>query len=239
MFEDCDAHTSIADLSEPFGVDTAMFDTLHRIASWAAEAIESTAFASITVTIDGDAPSVVYTDVQALEIERAQHDSREGPSVDAYRTARICRVPSTAANGEWPAFREACRTRGILSSASFPLAGEDLTLGAMTLYSTDYHAFGTHETRIGRSFADQAVTAILHARADGLARQLSDDASESRGMRDIDRAQQVIMASTGVTADTALAVLITQAVEQNRALEDVATDLVNSKIVPLSVTDTA
>ena len=47
------------------------------------------------------------------------------------------------------------------------------------------------------------------------------------------------MASTGVTADTARAVLVTQALDQDRTLEDVATDLVHSKIVPLSVNETA
>jgi GAF domain-containing protein len=237
MSENGKACASSTCLSEVFGADSTLADTLRRIASWAAEAIESTAFACITLTFDGDAPGVVSTDAQALEIERSQFESHEGPSIDAFRTARICRVPSTAAKGEWPAFREACHARGILSAAAFPLTSEGVTLGAMTLYSTDYHAFGTHETRIARSFADQAVTAILDARADELVRHPSDDPS-SRGTRDIDRAQQVIMASTGVTADAALAVLLTQALDQDRTLEDVATDLINSKIVPLSVSDT-
>ena len=239
MFEDGNAHACSTDLSEVFGADSTVVDTLHRIAAWAAAAIESTAFASITLTIDGAAPSVIFTDPQALEIERSQFECHDGPSFDAFRTARICRVPSTAAKGQWPAFREACHARGILSTASFPITSEGLTLGAMTLYSTDYHAFGTHETRIGRSFADQAVTAILDARADELAHRPSDEASQSRGTRDIDRAQRVIMASTGVTADNALAMLVTQALDQDRTLEDVATDMVHSKIVPLSVTDTA
>ena len=180
MFEDGNAHASSTDLSAAFGADSTLVDTLHRIASWAAEAIESTAFASITLTFDGAAPSVVFTDAQALEIERSQFECHDGPSLDTFRTARICRVPSTAANGEWPAFREACRARGILSTASFPLTSEGLTFGAMTLYSNDYHAFGTHETRIGRSFADQAVTAILDSRADELAHQLSDDTAQTR-----------------------------------------------------------
>ena len=60
MFEDRNAHASSTDLSAAFGADSTLVDTLHRIASWAAEAIESTAFASITLTCDRAAPSVVY-----------------------------------------------------------------------------------------------------------------------------------------------------------------------------------
>lgn len=239
MFGNGGAHADLTDRFEDFGADSAMVDTLHRIVSWAADAIESTAFASITLTIDGETWSVVSTDVEALEVERSQYDAHDGPSLHAFRTGRICRIPSTVSDGPWPVFREACRARGIFSAASFPLATDGSTFGAMTLYSYDYHAFGTHETRLGRSFADQAVTAILGARSSGFAREPSDEAAENRGTRDIDRAQQVIMASTGVTADTALAMLMTQAVEHDRTLEDVATDLVNSKIVPLSAVDTA
>jgi hypothetical protein len=239
MFENGGTHADLTDRFEVFGADTAMVDTLHRIVSWAADAIESTAFASITLTIDGETWSVVSTDVEALEVERSQYDAHDGPSLDAFRTGRICRIPSTFSDGPWPVFRQACRARGVLSAASFPLACDGAVYGAMTLYSYDYHAFGTHETRLGRSFADQAVTAILDARSSGLAREPSDEALENRGTRDIDRAQQIIMVSTGVTADTAMAMLIAQADEQDRTLEDVATDLVNSKVVPLSAFDTA
>ncbi|MEP7203172.1 MAG: GAF and ANTAR domain-containing protein [Ilumatobacteraceae bacterium] len=237
MFENGTARVGVTDRFELFGADSAMVDTLHRIASWAAETIESIAFASIALTIDGEMWTVVSADVAARAIERSQYEAHEGPSLDAFRTGRICRIGSTVADGQWLSFREACRARSILSTASFPLASDGSRYGAMTVYARDYHAFGKHETRLGRSFADQAVMAILQARSDASELSRGGD-SQTRGSRNVDRARNVIMASTGVSADAAMEVLIAQSREQGRDLQDVATDMVNSTIAPLSTTGT-
>ena len=208
-----------------------MLDTLHRVATLAVEAIEPAAYAGLTMLIDGELMTGVFTDADAPEIDRAQYDTGEGPCLDAFRTGEIHRVTSTEADGPWPAFRAACRAHGIMSTASFPMLIDDVRHGALNIYSTDSDAFGADEIRTGRSFVAQAGVVVAYARSYWNARQLSDHLEAALVHRaEIEQAKGIIIASTGVSADAAFEVLVKQSQHENRKLRDVAAELVKSKI---------
>ena len=221
----------LAELSQYFVGDKTMLDTLHRVATLAVEAIEPAAYAGLTMLIDGEMMTGVFTDADTPEIDRAQYDTGEGPCLDAFRTGEIHRVTSTEADGPWPAFRAACRAHGIMSTASFPMLIDDVRHGALNIYSTDSDAFGVDEIRTGRSFAAQAGVVVAYARSYWNARQLSDHLEAALVHRaEIEQAKGIIIASTGVSADAAFEVLVKQSQHENRKLRDVAAELVKSKI---------
>lgn len=208
-----------------------MLDTLHRVATLAVEAIEPAAYAGLTMLVDGELMTGVFTDPDAPEIDRAQYDTGEGPCLDAFRTGEIHRISSTEADGPWPAFREACRAHGIKSTASFPMLIDDVRHGALNMYSVTADAFGADELRAGRVFAAQAGVVVAYARSYWNARQLSEHLEAALVHRaEIEQAKGIIIASTGVTPDAAFEVLVKQSQHENRKLRDVAADLVKSKI---------
>ena len=97
---------SLAEVSKYFVGDKAMLDTLHRLATLAVDAIEPAEYCGLTMLIDGDIGTGVFTDPEAPEIDKAQYESGAGPCLDAFRTGEIFRVESTAADGPWPEFGE-------------------------------------------------------------------------------------------------------------------------------------
>ena len=231
MSKDRALDEGLAELSQYFVGDKTMLDTLHRVATLAVEAIAPAAYAGLTMLIDGAPTTGVFTDPEAPEIDRAQYETGEGPCLEAFRTGEIHRVISTEADGPWPAFRAACRARGIMSTASFPMLIDDVRHGALNMYSTETDAFGADEIRTGRSFAAQAGVVIAYARSYWNARQLSEHLEAALVHRaEIEQAKGIIIASTGVTPDAAFEVLVKQSQHENRKLRDVAADLVKSKI---------
>lgn len=231
MSKDRALDDGLAELSQYFVGDQTMLDTLHRVATLAVEAIEPAAYAGLTMLIDGELMTGVFTDVEAPEIDRAQYETGEGPCLDAFRTGEIHRVIATDGDGPWPAFRAACLERGIMSTASFPMLIDDVRHGALNMYSTSTDAFGADEIRTGRSFAAQAGVVVAYARSYWNARQLSEHLEAALVHRaEIEQAKGIIIASTGVSPDAAFEVLVRQSQHENRKLRDVAAELVKSKI---------
>jgi transcriptional regulator with GAF, ATPase, and Fis domain len=138
----------------------ATLDALYDVVSSVHDGIEAVDFTSMMLGISGETRITVISDSEVLHLDELQIASSEGPAIQALRTGRICRIASSAASGQWPAFREECRRRGIMSTVTFPLAADGSLYGALNLYSLDYHAFGPEETRRGRSLAARASWVI-------------------------------------------------------------------------------
>jgi GAF domain-containing protein len=219
-----------AELSQFFIGDHTMNDTVRRIAELAV-ASTNAAYAGVTMLVDGDVRTGVFTDPTAPQVDQAQYDTGEGPCLDAFRTGEIYRITSTADEGRWPAFRAACRDHGIASTASFPIEIDDVRHGALNLYATTPDAFAGDEIHLGRSFAAQAGVVMAYARSYWNAKSASEHLEAALAHRaEIEQAKGIIIGSTGASPDAAFEVLVQQSQHENRKLRDVALDLVNSKI---------
>jgi len=221
----------LAELSQFFVGDATMIDTLHRVATRAVEIIEAADYCSLTMVIDGGIRTGVFTHPHAPEVDQAQYDVDDGPCLEALRKGEIFRIGSMLNDGPWPAFRQACRKYGIMSTASFPMVIDGTVHGALNVYSRDYHAFGAEEIRLCRSFAAQAAMVIANARSYWDARQLSENLEYALLHRaEIEQAKGIIVATTGVTPDAAFETLVQQSQRQNRKLREVASELVDSTV---------
>ena len=222
---------SFAELTQFYLGDTTLLSTLTRIADLAVDAIDAADFAGVTMLIDGEVRTGVFTDPDATEIDQAQYDSGSGPCLDSFRTGEIFRIGSTADEGRWPEFRKVCRAHGINSTASFPMLVDDAPHGAMNFYSRRENAFGATEIRLGRQFAAQAGVVVAYARSYWNARELSEQLERALVSRaEIEQAKGIIMATTGVDADAAFETLVNQSQHENRKLRDVAVELIRLKV---------
>jgi len=229
--EEADLDRGLDELSQFFVGDKSLLDTLHRVADLAVESMDSAEYASVTMVVDGDVRTGVFTNDDAREIDRTQYESGEGPCLDAFRTGEIYRITSTTEAGRWPEFRKACVRHGIMSTASFPIVIDGVRHGALNLYSQKHHAFGAAEIRVGRSFAAQAGLVLAYARSYWNAKQLSEQLEAALVHRaEIEQAKGIIIASTGATADEAFEILVKQSQHENRKLREIALELVNSKV---------
>jgi len=232
MAHDPALEEGLAELSQFFVGDATMLDTLHRVATRAVEVIDSAEYCSLTMVIDGGIHTGVFTHPHAPEVDQAQYDADDGPCLEAFRKGEIFRIGSMVNDGPWPAFRQACRKYGIMSTASFPMLIDGVVHGALNVYSHDYHAFGADEIRLCRSFAAQAGVVIANARSYWDARQLSEQLENALLHRaEIEQAKGIIIATTGATADAAFETLVRQAQRQNRKLRDVAIELINTTML--------
>jgi GAF domain-containing protein len=223
--------TSLAQLSKFLVGDMTMLDTLHRVAALATDAVVPAAFCGLTMLVDGEPRTGVFTDPASPEIDQAQYDADTGPCLDAFRTGEIFRIDSTPNDFRWPEFSAACVDHGILSTASFPMVFDDVRRGAMNLYSKQEAAFGAEQIATGREFAAQAGVVIAYARSYWNARQISQNLETAMVHRaEIEQAKGIIMATTGCTADEAFEYLARQSQHENRKLREIAIELVEGKI---------
>ncbi len=226
---------SLSELSKFFVGDKTMLDTLHRVATLAADAIVPAAFCGLTMLVDGEPRTGVFTDPASPEIDQAQYDVGSGPCLDAFRIGEIMRIDSTSHDRRWPEFSAACEDHGIQSTASFPMIIDDVRHGAMNLYSREENAFGSEQIATGRQFAAQAAIVIAYARSYWNARQLSQNLEAAMAHRaEIEQAKGILVGTTGCTPDQAFEILVRQSQHENRKLREVAAELVQSKIRPLA-----
>jgi len=220
-----------AELTKFFVGDETMLDTLHRVATLAVEAIPAAEFCGLTMLVDGEPRTGVFTDPASPEIDQAQYDARSGPCLDSFRTGEILRIDSTAEDGPWPEFRAAALAHGILSTASFPIVVDEARHGALNLYSKNPSAFGADQIRLGRAFAAQAGVVIAYARSYWNARQLADNLEAALAHRaEIEQAKGILIAATGCTPDEAFELLVQQSQHENRKVRTIAIELVESKM---------
>jgi GAF domain-containing protein len=231
MPESTPVDQSLVELSKFFVGDKTMLDTLHRVAALAVDAMEPAEYCGLTMLVDGELRTGVFTDPEAPEIDKAQYESGSGPCLDAFRTGEIFRIESTVADGPWPEFRRACLQHGIMSTASFPMLIDDVRHGALNMYSRQESAFGSAELVAGRQFAAQAGVVVAYARAYWNALELSRNLQAAMAHRaEIEQAKGVIMGATGTTADEAFDVLVKQSQHENRKVRDIAEELLASKL---------
>ena len=144
---------------------------LRPVVQSALQAIEAADHLAITL-VNGNEPFIA-TSTKAQQLELAQRSDLEGPTVHSLHNGEVARVITISA-GPWPVFRELCRNHGIGSVAAFPIprsgasgthpvadadadADADAELiGVLTVYSSDHHAFGATELRIGKAVAHEA-----------------------------------------------------------------------------------
>jgi GAF domain-containing protein len=201
-------------------------EMLQKVVGIAKDGVVGTAMAGITLEVDGEYRTAVFTDEVVAEVDSVQYTTGIGPCVDATRRGLPFAIPSTANNDRWKAFSDACITHGVLSTLSTPVLPKSRKRGALNFYATTEGAFDSDAVDVAAAFAMQAALAIDNAEAYWSVRALADQlqvALDSRIV--IEQAKGLLMAG-GRTADEAFEILRDTSQHQNRKLRDVANEVV-------------
>ena len=172
---------------------------------------------------DMPAGSVCTTNDVSAVIEQLQYDLGEGPCVDAFRHDRPVGEPDLAdpAVVRWPAFSGPALDAGVRAVFGFPLQVGAVRLGALNLYRGQPGALTDDQ------HADGLVMAVLvlqtGARAGELAAELEVGADFQYAVH---QAAGMVAAQLDVSVAQALIRLRAHAFGNDRALTDVAADVI-------------
>jgi len=140
---------------------------LHQFVDSAVESIDGATLAGLALDVPLDSGNMQQIVIDSSETVAPLHvvDTRDsdGPAATARLSGEVVRISSTADEGPWEAFRDACRAIGIMSTASFPISIGDERVGTLTVFSPDYHAFDVEAIRGGRRIAAGIADAIQAA----------------------------------------------------------------------------
>jgi GAF domain-containing protein len=143
---------SLAALTGFFVGDGTLEETLQRVADLAASTVEHADMTAITLLVDDQPTTAVFTDERAPEIDRAQYASGSGPCLDAFRDGEVRRIESTGDEERWPEFSTAAH--GVRSVLSLPLVAAGEGVGALNLYSGIESGFDDEDEATATAFAD-------------------------------------------------------------------------------------
>jgi len=228
---------SVAALTQYFVGDATMGETLTRVSQLTMVAVPHAAMVGITMMVDGEAGTFVFTHPQMPEIDRAQYGTGRGPCVEAFRTGKVFVIDSTMSDARWPEFCEVARAHAVLSTLSLPMVGTEGPIGAMNLYAEIERAFDSRDFDVAQQFAMQSAFVLANAQAYWDSRVLSENlqaAMESRSV--IEQAKGVIMSAQAKTADEAFKVLVTTSQLENVKLREIAKRIVEDASRPRRLT---
>ena len=203
-------------------------ETLQRIIELSAVAVPPAAYTGLTMLVEDQVTTSVFSDPEVREIDQAQYEAGSGPCLDSFRHGVVYGIPSTKDDTTWAEFSQKALQHGIRSTLSMPLLGADRPLGALNFYSPEEDGFSEEDQRAGAAFATQAAVVVANSQAywdeRGLREQLA-EAMQSRAT--IEQAKGIVMAQSGVDADEAFDILRRASQRENRKLRDIARELVD------------
>ena len=199
-----------------------------------AEALPVTGVGLALMSDDGHEGVVAATDGAARLMEDLQFTLGEGPCVDSSREGRPVLQPDLArtAPARWPGFGPGVLDAGIAAIFAFPLQVGGIRLGVLDLYRDTKGNLDDQQLTEALVFADAAGVVLLHLQnqmepGEGLHPQLAD----ALGHRpEIHQATGMITVQAVVGLTEALLLLRAHAFAADRAILDVARDVVGRRL---------
>ncbi|MFC5233704.1 GAF and ANTAR domain-containing protein [Pseudonocardia zijingensis] len=210
-------------------VETSSLDELLvGIAELAAGAVKGAVSASMALTAPGWSRRVIASEERAIRLETLQRRHGQGPGPDALRTARPVDVPDVRIDLRWPVFAGAAAEAGLLAVRSVPMIVADgAPVGVLTVYGAGARSFDGGAGSFVDRIAGYATLAVVGTMRDydhtGLLARLR-RALASQAI--VDQAVGVVMAQRSCSAEAALDVLRTRAIERATSVQAVAEDVV-------------
>ena len=171
---------AIAEVARKLQAQASVPETLQTMVDLAVATIPGCDHAGVSI-IDEVIETPAASDEVPHEVDRVQHDTGEGPALDAIRKNGVHHVEDLLEEARWPGFsRRAAALTGVRSILTFPLFLEDRILGALSLYSRRPSAFTGEARLIGGVFAAHAAVALQAARTREIARTLGGELDGTR-----------------------------------------------------------
>jgi hypothetical protein len=170
------------------------------------------------------------TDDRIQQLEELQNSAAEGPCIDSYNFGRPVLEADldTTGRSKWPLLSAAALKVGIRALFSFPLQLDDTSVGALDLYRQSPGDLGPEQVADARLLAAMATREVLALQALAAPGSLPDQIADLSGDRIIvEQATGMVAAQIQAEITEAARILRQVATEQNRAVAEVARDIVS------------
>lgn len=193
---------TLSDMARSMQRQDTLEGTVGAIVSAAAHTVPGADHAGLTVVRHRRVVSTpAATDDLAREMDRAQHETGQGPCLDAAYERRTVRVADMVGEDRWPDFSRRALELGVHSMLSFQLYVHDDDLGALNLYSERVDAFDDESENVGLLFASYAAVAMADS-------QKEHNLTLAVSARDtIGQAKGILMERHEITGDRAFRLL--------------------------------
>ncbi|HJR44699.1 MAG TPA: GAF and ANTAR domain-containing protein, partial [Actinomycetota bacterium] len=169
------------------------------------------------------------SDEYALEIDKIQYSSNEGPCVAAIDDGEIKRIEAVSEEKRWPEFCRRAEKHGFRSGLSLPLKMNG-TVGALNLYALTEGAYDERSQAIAEIFARQVTIALQNAETYLATRDLADGLNTALQSRDmIGQAKGILMERENISDEEAFEMLKRISQNSNIKLRDVAQKVIDEK----------
>jgi hypothetical protein len=204
-----------------------------RLCAACAKALRVTGVGLAFMNDTGPMGMVAATDGAARTMEDLQVVLGEGPCVDASQTRRPVLQPDLGVTGgsRWPLFGPAVLRTGIAAIFAFPLQVGAIRLGVLDLYRDSPGMLDESELDEALAYADAATELILELQGEIPGDTLHPALSEGFAYSPvIHQATGMISAQAGIGVGDALLLLRARAYAAERALTDIAKDVVERRL---------
>ncbi len=194
---------------------------------------EATATSGASIMLMGNAgplASICATDPVSELLEKLQHDLGEGPAIDAHNQGEVVSEPDLVApaTGRWMAFKGPAVAAGVNAVFALPLRVGAARLGAMTLYNTKSGDLNDDQHANAIVMADVASQLVLLLQANAPPDTIEEELVAGADFHHlVHQAAGMVAAQLDAPIDEALIRLRAHAFGNQRALTDVASDVVN------------
>lgn len=206
-------------------------ELLRAVVTVGSELIGSATTGVLLADADGRLEVAATSDDTATVLEVLQAGIGEGPCVDSYRSGDVITVGDVRDEPDWPTFRAAAVTQGVLAVHSVPLRLRDDTIGSMNLFRRDPGSWSEADTSAARALADLATIGILQSReadrAEARSAQLQ-HALDSRVV--IEQAKGFVALRRDMSPAEAFELIRTHARQNRQPLGEVAEQIVSRRL---------
>lgn len=203
-------------------------DTLAQVVRLAVATIEGCDYAGIFLVEEGVVTTPVHTDPIVAEVDALQHETGEGPCLDAIAQRVTFYADDLGDDPRWPNFGSEATARGMRSLLAVPLFANG-TLGALNLYASYPRAFGVVDRARGLLLAALAALAFSSAQSHEDEERRAANLHAALATREvIGQAQGILMERERIAAGPAFDILRRASQHLNLKLREVAQTLVET-----------
>jgi len=208
--------------------------SLQRLCRAVARALPAEGAGVSVMSPEGAPVTTAASDATSRIVEELQFTLGEGPCQEAFSSRRPVLVPDLVQSGgaRWPGYAPAAQARGVGAVFAFTLQVGAARLGVLDVYRREPGALSASALALALTFAEVAVELLLDAQQNAgqdRAAPALDDAL-STGF-ELYQAQGMVMYQLGVGLGEAMSRVRAYAFAHDRRLGDVATDIVDRRLV--------
>jgi GAF domain-containing protein len=206
-----------------------LIEFLHMLAERTADLVAASAVGLLLADQRGRLEFLAASDENTKLLELFQVQNREGPCLDAFRTATpVINADLAEAGARWPRFAPRATAAGFRSVHAFPLRLRNDVIGALNVFGGQPGStLDDVDVPIVQALADVAAIGLLQERAIRRGEILTEQLQGALNSRIvIEQAKGAIAQAHGVSVDEAFTLMRDYARRTNRRLSDVAHTIV-------------